>query len=220
MDKGKTWEEFGIDEYNSFPRQLNPLFLSKPYEIAVTWIDMALTPGSASSRNWEIFFKRSLNGGTTWKNLNRLTYDAGYSDRPKLAWSGEDLMTIWADRDRSGAPWELQYRISQNKGKNWGAVRTIPTGTSACEPAVIWNPTKGKFFVIWTDYQLGFPDLRISTSKNGEGWTPPTEIANNSNNAFRRNPQVGCTEDGSLHIVWEELDPITRDWVIGTATLN
>jgi hypothetical protein len=178
---------------------------------------MANTPGTNNSSNWEIFFKRTLNGGKTWKNLRRLTYDAGYSDNPKLAWNGNKLLTIWADRDTSGAPWEMQTRSSSNKGRTWGTTTTISTGASAWKPAVVWDATNQKFFLVYNDYQTGFPDLMFSTSADGRNWIPPDVIMENPTNAYRRDPQVGYTA-GSVYVVWEELNPVTGDWVIETAT--
>lgn len=222
VDKGKTWKEFEIDGGNAFPRQYSPLVLSKPnkrpVQLAMTWIEMAGTPGEVDSYNWEIFFKRTMNGGRTWKDLERLTYDAGYSDGPKLAWSGENLITVWADRDVSGAPWELHVRSSQNMGQTWGEAQTITTGHSAWEPAAVWNPDKKEFSLVWIDYESGLPDLRASKSKNGHTWEEPEDVMDNPNNAFRRNPQIGYT-DGSLYVVWEELNSSTGDWVIEKATL-
>jgi hypothetical protein len=184
----------------------------------MTWVEMAATPGEANSYNYEVFFKRTLNGGKTWRDLERLTYDAGYSDGPKLAWSGENLIAVWADRDVSGAPWELHVRSSKNKGNTWGEAGAITTGSSAWKPAMVWNSLGGEFFLVWTDYESGLPDLRMSTSADGENWTPPGVLSPNANNTFRHNPQVGYTE-GKLYVVWEELDSSTGEWVIETATV-
>ena len=219
LDKGKTWEEFGVDSGNSWPRQYRPLALSTPYEAAMVWTDMAKTPGETNFYNWEVFFKRTMNGGRTWKDLERLTYNADYSYTPRLAWSGENLITVWTARDVSGAPWELRVRSSKDKGKIWGYPETITTGSSAWEPGVVWNAAREEFSLIWIDYESGLPDLRASKSKDGLTWEPPEDVIANPNNAFRRNPQLGYTTDGTLHIVWEELDASTGDWVIQTGTL-
>jgi len=218
-DKGKTWKEFEVDPGNAFPRQYSPIELSKPNEVAIAWIEMALTPGETSSYNWEIFFKRSVNGAKTWNNLNRLTYHAGYSDRPKLACSGENLITVWADRDVSGAPWKLYVRSSEDKGKKWGQTENITTGPSAWEPSVVWNAGRDEFYLVWTDYESDLPDLKASRSNNGLIWGAIEDVIDNPGGALRRNPQVGCTTDGSLHMVWEELDSSTGDWEIKTTTL-
>ena len=161
-----------------------------------------------------------MNGGKTWKNLNRLTYHAGYSDRPKLAWSGENLIIVWADRDVSGAPWKLYVRSSQDVGKTWGNTESIMMGPPAWEPAVVWNAAREEFYLVWTDYESDLPDLKASKSKNGLIWGATEDVMDNPSGALRRNPQVCCTTDGSLHMVWEELDSSTGDWEIKTTTLH
>ncbi|MBI3988401.1 MAG: sulfatase-like hydrolase/transferase [candidate division NC10 bacterium] len=105
-DGGKTWGEVGIHETDEFPRQYTGTSMSLPRELGLIWIDLAQTPGqSTGNTNWEIFFKRTLNSGTTWQDLRRLTNEAGYSYNPVLAWSGK-LLALWANRDVSVAPWK------------------------------------------------------------------------------------------------------------------
>ena len=163
---------------------------------------------------------RTMNSGTTWKDLNRLTNDTSYSYMPTLAWGGNKLITVWANRDVAGTPWKLRVRTSTNKGLSWGSALTIPTGaSSAWQPAMVWNAARSEFFIAWIDYASGIPDLRSSTCKDGQNWTLPITINSQPNNVFRYKPHV-ASGDGLLYLVWEELVPGSGEWVIGVASLR
>ncbi|MDR4507562.1 MAG: sulfatase-like hydrolase/transferase [Candidatus Brocadiaceae bacterium] len=217
---GKDWEEILVNVEDGFPLQYNPLALSGPKEASLVWMDLVPTRNVANAKNWEILFKRTMNGGTTWKNLARLTNDSGYSYTPMLAWSGSKLIAVWTDRDVNGSAWALQVRASGNKGRTWGNKVTIPTGTSsAWQPAVVWNQTKNEFFLVWIDLGSGSPDILSSVSDDGVNWALPTTISSSLPDTFRRNPHIAYG-DGLLYVVWEELEPGTGDWLIKTASVN
>lgn len=218
-DGGRNWVEIMVKQDNFSPIQYNPITMEGPKEASMVWIDLAPTPNKSNYYNWEVFFMRTMNSGTTWKDLNRLTNDAGYSYLPMLAWGGRKLITVWANREPSGTPWKLCVRSSTNKGWSWGSVLTIPLGSSsAWQPAIVWNSARSEFFMSWTDYASGVPDLRSSTSKNGVNWSMPVTINSQSTNIFRCKPHV-TSGDGLLYLVWEEQVPGAGDWVIGTASL-
>lgn len=219
-DGGKKWVEITVKQDNLSPMQYNPIAMEGPKEASMVWIDMAQTPNKPTYYNWEVFFMRTMNSGTTWKDLNRLTNDASYSYMPTLAWGGNKLITVWANRDVAGTPWKLRVRTSTNKGLSWGSALTIPTGaSSAWQPAMVWNAARSEFFIAWIDYASGIPDLRSSTCKDGQNWTLPITINSQPNNVFRYKPHV-ASGDGLLYLVWEELVPGSGEWVIGVASLR
>ena len=70
--------------------------------VHVIWND--LTPG-----NFEIYYKKSLNGGTTWSGIARLTWNSGSSYSPDIAIDdNSDIHIVWHD-DTPG-DYEIYYR--------------------------------------------------------------------------------------------------------------
>jgi hypothetical protein len=194
--------------------------MSLPTEVGLVWIDLAQTLGQPiGDENWEIFFKRSLNGGTTWQDLRRLTTEAGYSYTPTLAW-GDRLLGLWANRPVSGAPWQLRARVSTHKGWIWGRTVTVPTGTaSAWQPTLVWDPARNRFYVVWTDYNSAVPDLRLSSSTNGTDWTRPVPVVTNPTGAIRRKPHMAFG-DGRRYVAWEEQEVASGNWSVQTFELD
>jgi len=84
--------------------------------VYVTWCDAA--PG-----NYEIYFKRSLDGGVSWEDTKRITYNAGNSGDPAIAVSGTNVYLVWED-DTPGV-FEIYFRKSINDGVNWQAVQRL-----------------------------------------------------------------------------------------------
>ena len=221
-DAGRTWNEVNIQESNDLPRQYMATNLSQPKEVGLTWIDMAQTPDQpAGNDNWEIFFKRSLNSGVTWRDFRRVTNDGGYSYTPLLAY-GSKLLVVWANRDISGDSWKLLARISNDKGTTWGNSFPMSTGTgSAWQPALVYDTGAKTFYLVFVDSNAPrASDLRLSTSKNGTSWTSPVEATTvPSNGAIRRKPSIAF-RDGHKYLAWEEEEPSTGNWKVQVLPLD
>ena len=70
--------------------------------IHVAWFDW--TPG-----NFEIFYKRSTNGGVTWEDPHKLTWNSGSSNFPRLGTdSSNNIHLVW--HDESSGNFEIYYR--------------------------------------------------------------------------------------------------------------
>ena len=76
---------------------------------------------------WEIYYKRSTDGGVTWGADTRLTRAAGASARPSLA-IGDDrtLHVVWFD-GRHGEL-EVYYKASRDEGDSWDSGRPADRG--------------------------------------------------------------------------------------------
>jgi hypothetical protein len=76
--------------------------------------------------NWEIFYKRSTDGGFNWESETRLTYSEGYSKWPSVSVSGSSVNVVWdevieGNREiffiRSldgGTTWEEEVRLTED----------------------------------------------------------------------------------------------------------
>ncbi len=86
--------------------------------------------------SFEIYHKRSTDGGTSWGADSRLTSDTAYSGWPCIAASGTGVHAFWWD-GRDGNP-EIYYKRSTDAGATWEADTrlTNDTATSASIPFV------------------------------------------------------------------------------------
>ncbi len=67
--------------------------------------------------NYEVYFKKSTDGGQTWSADTRLTNNSGQSLWPVLAVSNHLIHLLWAD-DRDGTT-ALYYTFSSDGGNSW-----------------------------------------------------------------------------------------------------
>jgi hypothetical protein len=68
--------------------------------------------------NYEIYYKRSLDGGTNWESDVRLTNASASSDAASIAVSGSNVYVVWEDeRDRN---YQIYYKLSADGGASSG----------------------------------------------------------------------------------------------------
>ena len=153
---GATWS---VDTRLSFDTAMStwPSIVVNGSMIHVAWYDMR-------DGNYEIYYKRSTDGGTNWGAETRLTNDAAYSTYPTLAVSGSNVHLVWYD-SRDGNT-EIYYKFSSNSGVSWGTDTrlTNDAGTSLYPFIAITNTT---LHVIWTENRDGNPEIYYKRNPTG-----------------------------------------------------
>ena len=100
-DNGLNWDA-GIRLTNNSALSDFPAVISSGSYVHTAWTD-------DRDGNWEIYYKRSTDGGATWNNsFTRLTNDPEESKVPSICITGSAIHVLWSDK-RLGAP-ELFYR--------------------------------------------------------------------------------------------------------------
>jgi hypothetical protein len=76
---------------------------------------------TSSSTNYDIYFKKSTDGGVTFSKAIDISNNAGFSQHPQIAVSGSNVYLAWTD-DMSHNK-EILFRMSSDEGNSFG--RTI-----------------------------------------------------------------------------------------------
>ncbi|MBM3315998.1 exo-alpha-sialidase, partial [candidate division WOR-3 bacterium] len=73
------------------------------------------------SGGFEVYYRRSSDGGTLWQPEARLTTDTVYSGYPAVAVSGRFVHVVWVQGiDARGDSWDqVMYRRSTDGGETW-----------------------------------------------------------------------------------------------------
>jgi len=104
-DGGTTWSALKRLTWTSSRSYTPAIVTGSGNTIHVSWYDE--TPG-----DWEIYYRRSPDGGTNWEATQRLTWTSGISRHCTMAIdSGDAVHLVWDD-DISGSR-EIYYRHSQ-----------------------------------------------------------------------------------------------------------
>jgi len=160
--------------------------------IQVVWYDDA-------SGNFEIYFKRSTNGGTTWTS-RRLTWTSGFSGTASIATdSNNHIHVVWSD-DAPGR-FEIFYKKSTDGGASWSTKRISYTSSNSYSP-VIAVDTNNRIHVLWEDISHGFPEIYYKRSTTGgTTWTIKRLTINNG---WSVEPAIAVGSNSHIHVVWED----------------
>ncbi len=193
-DGGKTWTKEvrlspGTDLFRIGTAVSGPA-------IHVVWFNrhfLEKVPAGDQTWTWtwgEVYYCRSMDGGTTWERAIRLTQPDSTACRPVVAASGKFVHVAWLDnrdaKQKPGWDWEIYYKRSTDGGATWGPdvrmshnewhsrhPQIMTGGDRVCcvwEDGAIWN---GKTSSGWS----GDGALYAAVSNdNGQTWNPTQRI--------------------------------------------
>lgn len=152
--------------------------------------------------NWEIYYRRSTNGGTTWENERRFTNNTGASYDPSISVSGSNVHVVWYD-NHQGVP-DIYYRRSTDGGNNFQSEVRISNNAGNSWRPVIFS-SGSLVHITWTDERDGNKEIYYRRSNdNGANWGTETRLTNNSAESSLNS----VTASGSsVYVVWSD----TRD---------
>jgi hypothetical protein len=147
--------------------------------------------------NYEIYYKRSTDGGVSWGADIRLTNSTAVSDYPSVGVSGQFVHIAWYD-DRDGNN-EIYYKRSTDGGISWGADTRVTNDTAqSYGPSV--SVSGQTLHIVWYDFRAGNNEIYYKRSTDGGvSWEADTRLTNSSGVSFL--PSVALS--GSVvHVVW------------------
>jgi hypothetical protein len=196
-DGGSTW---GADTrlsslaaaaaFDSF----DPAVAAIGNNVHVVWTD-------TRDGNNEIYYKRSMDGGTTWGADTRLTNNVSASDDPRVAAMGNSIYVVWSDM-RDGNP-EIYFKRSTDGGATWGAdIRLTNDVALSLNPAVAVSQAN-HVHVVWRDTRtLASNQTYYKRSIDGGAtWGPDTRLSTGTPNAVY--PAVAVWLN-NVHVVWDD----------------
>lgn len=132
--------------------------------------------------NYEIYYKRSTNGGNDWLDDFRLTNSIGHSVSSSIAVEGLYVHVAWCDW-RDGNP-EIYYKRSTDAGNTWESdVRLTVNSAESYSPCIaVYNSI---IHVMWDDKRDGNTQIYYKrSSNNGVTWESDVRITNVTFDSF------------------------------------
>jgi len=158
---------------------------------------------------YEIYYKTSVDNGSTWSGATRFTWDDDIDDTPyAMQTRNGTLWVFWASY-RTGN-FEIFYMTSTDGGLEWSwdAFQFTNDSLDDSFPSVTQN-VDGTIFVIW-QREMGVGDVRLfykTSSDEGMTWSDETPFILNS---WDVSPSVTWTYNGTLWVVWSHYN-LTED---------
>jgi len=193
-DGGVTWDKpVRLTQPDS--TACRPSIAASGRYVHVTWLDnrdARQKPGW----DWEIYYKRSTDGGATWGPDVRMSDTPWHSRHPQIVALPDDrVCCIWEDGQawdgKTSRGWSgdgaMYVAVSKDAGKTWAAPKRItfvnsPNGRATHAKSFAWG---SRVYLVWTDVAegSGTKDLRARAAyytmspDGGETWTPTEPLA-------------------------------------------
>ncbi|MDO9258153.1 MAG: T9SS type A sorting domain-containing protein [Bacteroidales bacterium] len=186
VDGGLSWSPDTRISNNVFTSTAPSLSVSGSVVIIV-WSDKR---DGIYDNNYEIYYSRSTDGGTSWGTDTRLTNDPAQSDSPSVSVSGQLVFVVWDDYREVTT--KSYYKRSTDGGISWGPDTKLiePGGSPSVSVSgsvvnVVWNAL-GK-----TSYKR---------SKDG-GLTWEASILLSIDNVITNSPSLSVS-GSSVRVAW------------------
>jgi hypothetical protein len=163
--------------------------------VYVAFVDFSLLGNS------EIYFCRSVDGGTTWDSAVQISYAAGFSSAPSIAASGSNVHIAWEDSRLGWWNSEIFYRRSTNDGVNWSIEQQLTDDTTFSNTPSI-AVSGNNIHVAWQDMRDGnFEIYYKNSTDNGQTWITDMRLTNNAGDSYY--PSAAAS-GSNVHITWQD----------------
>jgi phage terminase large subunit-like protein len=166
--------------------------------VHVVWWDE--TPG-----NYEIYYKRSTDGGTTWSASQRLTWTPGNSSMPAMAIDSSDTIHIvWYDETPNDR--EIYYKRSEDGGTTWTASQRLTwTAGFSTSPGMTID-SGDTIHIVWADFSPGNYEIYYKRSEDGgSSWSVAQRLTWTADDSA--DPAAAMDSGNAVHVIWEDNTP-------------
>ncbi len=195
-DGGETWSENRPFTPNDGFDSENPQAAISGDKVHVVWSDTKLG-------QYEVYYRNSTDGGSTWSDERRLTYWSSGTDGPAgISVVGSTIHVLFT---RYLGSWEAFYMRSDDNGVTW----TTPVDVGDLDGYNSWasglSSLGSSVHVCLVDFRFGpYQIFYRNSTDNGATWNPLKRISNSTVDAS----QCSIDVDGQgVHIVWYDRKP-------------
>jgi len=149
--------------------------------------------------NYEIYYKRSSDGGSSWGTDTRLTNNSSLSYNSSVSVSGSTVHIVWQD-NRDGNH-EIYFKRSTDEGLSWGTDTRLTNNSSISNNPVV-SVAGSALHIAWYDNRDGNYEIYYKRSTdNGVSWVADLRLTNDTSSSSTSSISVS----GSLiHVVWQD----------------
>ncbi len=159
--------------------------------------------------NNEIYYKQSMDNGTSWGIDTRLTNDIGNSLHPSISVSGLNVHVVWTDV-RDSTSYEVYYKHSTDGGISWGTDTMLTNAINGSYHYPTIASSGSNIHVVWFDWRSGDAEIYYKNSLDGGyTWSSDLGISNTAGKSF---VPVVAVSGSNVHVSW--YDSTNGNWEI------
>ncbi len=213
-DNGASWSDDFRLTTNGSPKG-QPTVAAIGANVLVLWMDRR-------DGNFEIYFKRSGDGGLTWSPDTRLTDNQGISEVPAIAVNDDTFHLAWEDNTKGDGSegtvddYEIFYRQSRNGGVTWSKpARLTDAPKLSLDPSIA--ASGNNIHVVWKDRRdstasdARTADAEVYYKESRDGgltWSEDTRLTNDTDESTLVSVAASSS---AIHVVWAALHDETSD---------
>ena len=122
--------------------------------------------GESSTRgstNYDIFFKKSTDGGLTFGKTINISDNAGFSQHPQITVSGSNVYLAWTDDTSSNK--QILFRMSNDEGSSFGRMIKLSDGLGESYNQEI-SAYGNNVYVVWENKYSNTNHVRDTSATN------------------------------------------------------
>src|SRR5829696_3153595 len=144
--------------------------------VYVVWSDNVNATG-----NGDIYFKRSVDNGTSFGNIKNLSNNTSYSDSFHTAISGSNVYVVWSDNATGNG--DIYFKRSVDNGTSFGNTENLSNDNGKSYGAQIVI-SGNNIYVVWADDSTGNGDIYFKRSvDNGTSFGSTQNLSTNPGNS-------------------------------------
>jgi hypothetical protein len=172
---------------------------SSDSSIYVVWQESV--PGN-TGRNYEIFFKKSIDNGSFFGEKIQLSDNIGFSEHPQMASENKNVYVVWADDTNANK--QIYFKKSNNGGNSFGEQMLLSDGNSNAFNQEI-SSFGDNVYITWLEKVPNGPYriMLVSSNNGGDSFHKPVTLSENA--MAQTYPKVSAF-DSHVYVTWNVED--------------
>jgi hypothetical protein len=178
---------------NNTSTSVFPAIAASGNNVHIVWMD-------GSPGNFDVFYKRSTDGGGTFEDIINLSNTTEHSTGISIATSQKNVYVVWTEMDSSFNS-EVFYKRSTDGGGTFGeADKLSPNPASGAFVSASGN----NLFVVWQEKSSNYRTHDVFYKRSTDGGGTFEDIINLSNNPGDSRGASVAVENNRVYVVWED----------------
>jgi hypothetical protein len=155
------------------------------------------------NEHYEIYFRKSTSGGSSWAAKKRLTWNPDWCSLPRIILdSSGGIHVVWTQYVSQNNA-DIYYKKSTNGGNTWVSSQRITMDPGYSDDTSIAVDSNNHIHLVWVDDKLGNYEIYYKKSTDaGASWMATKRLTWTSGSSLY--PFIAIGPSDNLHVVFED----------------